>query len=57
MKQGRIHGPKSLLEGQNAKASRTDGRTDGRTDRWKDRRTDGRTDGRTHPLIELLHRD
>ena len=43
-KQGRIHGPKSLLEGRNAKASRTD------------RPADQRTDGRTHPLIESLRR-
>ena len=45
MKQGRIHGPKSLLEGQKAKALPTHGRTD------------GRTDGQTHPLIESLRCD
>ena len=38
-KQGQIHGPKSLLEGRNAKAWPTDRRTDGPTD--------GRTDGQT----------
>ncbi len=44
-KQGRIHGPKSLLEGRKAKALPTD------------RPTDRPTDGRTHPLIESLRRD
>ena len=44
-KQGRIHGHKSLLESQNAKAS------------WTDGPTDGPTEGRTHPLIESLRRD
>ena len=41
IEQGRIHGPKSLLEGRKAKALPTH----------------GPTDGRTHPLIESLRRD
>ena len=45
VKQGRIHGHKSLQVGRKAKASRID------------QRTDQRTDGRTHAHIESLRRD
>ena len=38
--QGRIHGPKSLLESRNGKAWRTDRPTDGQTDGRTGRRTD-----------------